>query len=327
MNRARFWTATSLLALGSACADLDALVHNPVHCSWVGESTCQGPAEVWDQICVPCDEEYDWEKEYDWQEGTIDGGQTVRPIPNDSVTRDTIETEDGAGSLDLYFLPAHGDDPALAEITVVYNHGNYAGVEHYQPRMRFLHEAGYSVLAWDYRGYGKSEPPAAPTAAEFLADARQIRALVGDYVPDPERVVVYANSLGGIPAIEMALSEEPCALFLEAPFVSLNRAGIANTGVSMPEGLLSMGEFENIEKIKGYDGPLLTMVGTADQVIPHDDVADLHDNAPGPKEIWSRPGVKHGIGQGGGVPEGGLTDYYETMESFLYDTAPGCLGG
>ncbi len=29
--------------------------------------------------------------------------------------------------------------------------------------------------------------------------------------------------------------------------------------------------------------------------------------------------------QRGGVPEGGLTDYYETMESFLYDTAPGCL--
>ena len=46
----------------------------------------------------------------------------------------------------------------LAETTIVYNHGRYASIDHYMPRIQMLHELGVNVYVWDYQGYGKSLP-------------------------------------------------------------------------------------------------------------------------------------------------------------------------
>jgi pimeloyl-ACP methyl ester carboxylesterase len=306
----------------SGCLNLDPFSFNGVHCSTVGPSTCD--KGTWDSVCLTCEEPYDWARDYPWDTefpGMLDG-DTIRPA--EDVEQHTIPSEDGLAQLDAAWLPSHGGEPLLARTTIVYNHGNYAGIEHYAPRVRLLHELGYNVLIWDYRGYGKSEPATHPTAEEFIADARTVREFVKTLAPDPDRIIVYGYSLGGVPAVEMAVTEEPCALFLEAPFTSASIIAEESGKVGWPESFLSEGLFDNARKLQSYEGPLLLMVGELDSRFPPRMQEELFENAAGPKELWELPGVRHGISDGG-VPEASLADYEAKMRDFIRDNAQDCL--
>lgn len=316
-----------IIGLLAGCVSLDTFVHNPVHCSTVGPATCEEKSSDWDRVCTPCEEDYAWDVDYPWMPRTLEEGQTVRPIDAAAVSNERLVTEDGEGELDVYFVPAHGDRPEYAQVTVLYNHGNYAGLEHYMPRVRYLHEAGFAVLFWDYRGYGKSEPAAPPGAEQWLADARQVRDYAAGIAPDPDKLVIYANSVGGIPAVEMALHDPGCALVLEAPFTGLESITRDNAGVSLPGSFLSMGDFENIDKIVDYQGPLLTMIGTVDVKFTVEEVTLLHEAAGSPassKQLWVPEGVGHGIADEG-IPEAGLTPYFAELETFFAGPGAGCL--
>lgn len=310
----------------AGCVVLDPFVHNPVHCSTVSEDTCAGTSwdPEWDAICLACDEPYDWAEEHPWMDGTLDPGQTVRPVLEGEVTQVSLTTIDGLGELDLYWFYSHGDDPAVANMTVIYNHGNYAGLEHYAPRVRFLIEAGFNVVAWDYRGYGKSLPASAPTTEQFHQDARQVRAFVSEQGALDHQVVLYSYSLGGIPGLEMALDRPACALLWETGFTGIGPMTTANTGTTYGGSMLSTGGMENTEKMKGWDGPLYVMIGTEDHVFSVADQQALFENATGPKEFWKVTGAHHGISDKG-VPEHvGLTTYFANIKDFLADKAGGC---
>jgi len=307
------------------CVDLDSFVHNPRHCSIVGEDTCTDiPASYdpdWDPICVPCETPYDLERDYNWIDGMLTEGQSVRSVADTLIVRESLATEDGEGELDLIHIASHGENPTTADLTILYNHGNFAGLEHYLPRIRMLHEAGYGVLAWDYRGYGKSQPETVPTAEQFMADARQV-ATYAD-VP-PSQLVSYGYSVGAIPAVEMALTGEACALILEAPFTSQAQNALANSGTALPGTFLSSGHFENTEKIRDYEGPLLVMTGTRDKKFPTEDVRSFVTNAGGESAIWILEGIDHGIGGGGGVPEASLTDWMNRIQTFFDEEGKDC---
>lgn len=305
----------------AGCLNLDGFVYNPVHCTRVGPDTCDN--NVWDRVCVPCEEEYDWTRDYPFAD--FAPAPALRPVPDGGVERLSIPSADGEAVFDAYWLPSHGGDPALANTTILYNHGNYASVEHYQPRARVLWELGYNVLIWDYRGYGKTEPATTPTAAQFMDDARQLRAHVATLAPDPSRVILYGYSLGALPSVEGALADPPCALLLEAPFTSTQAIARSNATTRFPESFLSEGRFDNIRKIADYQGPLLGMVGTDDQFFAADDVARLVEASGGPSELWLLDGVQHGVSTGG-VVEAGIEAYRDRIRGFLDATAPTCLG-
>ena len=172
-RKSRLTFAAAAAGALTACADVDAMLHNPRHCSIIGPDTCERASDpIWGKLCAACDDPYDWGIEYAWMEQTFDEGQSARAIDASTVTQMSIPTSDGLGSLDAYLVPSHGEDPDLAGITIVYSHGNFASIEHYLPRVRYLHELGVSVFVWDYRGYGKSEPNTAPNGEQFVADAR-----------------------------------------------------------------------------------------------------------------------------------------------------------
>lgn len=306
------------------CSDLDWTMHNPVHCSRVDESTCEDSDNDWDAVCLKCEDPYDLARDYDWMEPTLEEGQTVRAVDPATVELFTIDSVDGLAQLDAFWIPAHGAEPDLADVTVVYYHGNYAGLEHYLPRIRFLHEFGVNVLAWDFRGYGKSLPDAAPSVDEFFADAQQVRRLAERYAPVPEKIILYANSLGAFATVDVAVHDPACALFLEAPATSAGGAVRSATSLDMGEAFFSSGRLDNPRKIVDYDGPLLVMHGAQDNFFPLEDVQTLYDAAPGPKRLWVVPDAMHGLSNGG-VPEMGLTPYFEVMRTFLDDLAPQCL--
>ena len=198
------WTlAAALVSLsGSSCVTLDSFVFNPIHCSTVSSATCEEKEER-SRACTPCDEAYDVGKEYGFFEGVFEDPTQPRPIADEFIEQQTFSTSDGVAELDLYFIRSHGEDPSLANTTILYNHGNYAGIETYLARIRALHEMGFNILVWDYRGYGKSMPETTPSPTEFLSDALEIRALANTLAPDPDKIVIYGFSLGAIPSTEV----------------------------------------------------------------------------------------------------------------------------
>jgi pimeloyl-ACP methyl ester carboxylesterase len=307
------------------CLTLDSFVYSNVPCSEVSESTCEATDVVWDQVCATCEEAYAWDREYPWEPGTLAEGETITPIDPALVQQHAVATDDGLGTLDLYFIPAAGGDPDLATTTVLYQHGTWAGIEPYVSRVQMLSSAGFNVLVWDYRGYGKSLPAEAPTPEELMADAVQIRALADTLVPDPRRIVLYGYSLGGLPTVEMSVRQPGCATLLEAPFTSMGVIARSNSGASMGEQFFSEGRFDNVRKIASYGGPLFTFVGTEDKTLPPEDVRLIHDAAPGVKEFWLLDGAEHGVGYG--VPEtAGYGTYIGKIKTFLEVNAPECLG-
>ena len=314
-----------LMLLWACHVDLDFMIHNGRHCSIVDEALCT-EGDEWDRICTSCEESYPWDADYNWMASTLSGGESIRAISPDTVVPIAIDTDDMQGVLDAYFIPSHGERADLSEVTVLYNHGNYAGIEHYLPRLQMLHEWGVNLLVWDYRGYGKSMPKDHPTPDQFLADARQIYRDLYSYAVDPSKIIVYANSLGGIPAVEMVTTTEnaPCALFMEAAWTSMRQNALAFSTSNLPGGFLSQGKFENDIKIKDYNGPVFFMHGTIDIKFPIEHVQEVYDNAPGPKDLWILEGINHGIANGG-VPEASLSDYFNHMDDFISAHASSCL--
>ena len=311
-----------ILLLLAGCVELDASVYGGVHCSTVGPTTCDG--DPWDSLCKTCDEPYDWGLDYPWFATMLAADEAVRPIDNARVQAFTLPSADGLAELDAYFLPSHGEDPVLSRITVFYNHGNYAGIEHYQPRLRVLHELGYNVFVWDYRGYGKTNPATHPTPRQFLDDALIARVHAEAVAPDPDRIVIYGYSLGAIPAVDSAVQRPGCALVLEAPFTSMQAIARAGGTAALPESYLSAGLFDNQNKVRDYAGPLLAMVGSEDGRFIPDEVARIVDNAAGPAELWILDGVEHGISNGG-VVEAGMRAYGDRMRRFFDERAPACV--
>jgi uncharacterized protein len=308
----------AMLLLGlSGCLTLDGFVFNGIPCSQIGPDTCDPDKPAFDRACVPCGEAYDWQRDYDWIPGTLGPSDSVRPVPQESVQNLTLELD--GGTADAVFIAGHGDK---ASITLLYNHGNYVGIEHYQPRVRMLHEAGYSVFIWDYRGYGKTQPETFPTASEFMADARIARDAVDLVAPDPTKVVVYGYSLGALPGIEQATTRPGCALILEAPFTSMQRVAESATTLTLRDQMLSDGQFDNIEKLRRHEGPLLAMVGDNDRYFPPKYVLELAAQNPGPTETWVVPGAGHGLSSFG-IPESGMRRYLDRIERFLSTTPCG----
>lgn len=308
----------------TACADVDAMLHNPRHCSIIGPDTCENASDpVWGKLCATCDDPYDWAMDHPWMEQTFEEGQSARPIDAATVTQMSVPTADGLGTLDAYLVPAHGDDPELAGITVVYSHGNFAGIEHYLPRVRYLHELGVSVFVWDYRGYGKSQPDTAPNGEQFVADARtalnEALNLTGGAA-----VVPYGYSLGAIPAVEMGLDPEICALILETPAPSMRQNGQNNTGLAIPGSFISGGYFENDVKMGAVTAPSLVMAATYDHLFPVDDVRTLSDASPSTAKVFIEfTEAHHGIGDAG-IPETDYNAWADAVRGFLLNEAQGC---
>jgi pimeloyl-ACP methyl ester carboxylesterase len=300
------------------CLTLDAFLHNGIPCTEVGAETCAQADNAFDAICTPCAEPYDWAQDYPYHPRLLADGGSVRAVAPELVEVLSLPTRDGAGALDAVLLRAHGEHPERAQITILYNHGNYAGIDHYRVRARYLHELGYTVLIWDYRGYGKTTPRSPPGPEAWFDDAQQVWDEAVARAPDPAKIAVYGYSLGAIPGIEQALANAPCALVLEAPFTGIEAITEEAAGLGMPGSALTTGAYENREKIGAWTGPLLVLAAEEDDLFEVDAVRGLYEAADRaqPRRMEVIAGAVHGV-SGGGVPEMGLRRYGELLEAGL----------
>jgi fermentation-respiration switch protein FrsA (DUF1100 family) len=200
----------------------------------------------------------------------------------------SFETTDGL-VLRGWFVPAAGDGEGRA--VLVFN-GNAGNRSLRAPLAAALSMEGFSVLLFDYRGYGGN--PGSPSEKGLRKDARAARAyLEGREEVDPEKVAFFGESLGAAVALEAAVERPPAALVLRSPFTSLTDIGRRHYPF-LPVRLLLSDRYPSIDQIGRLACPLLVIAGERDWIVPISYSRELYEAAPdGEKRFIALPGVGH----------------------------------
>ena len=218
-----------------------------------------------------------------------------------------IPTEDGL-TLHGWYCPV--EDPRAV---VLFAHGNAGAVPGRWPRLRWLTERlGVSVLAFDYRGYGRSEGK--PSEAGLIADARAARAKLAELAGTAEgEIVLYGRSLGGGVMTQLAADDGARGVILESTFTSLPE--LANYKLPLtPPGRIMRNRYDSLSALPRYQGPLLMAHGDADRLIPIEMGQQLYEAANQPKQFLAIPGASHNW-----TP---TLEYTATVDQFLSALPP-----
>jgi uncharacterized protein len=195
-----------------------------------------------------------------------------------------------------------------------YLHGNGGNIGAYASQAARLRTLGYSVLIFDYRGYGQSLGPF-PSEACVYEDAECAWTWLTDEKGiAPRRICIYGHSLGGAVAIELARHHpEAAALIVESSFTSAFEMSKALVLFRIfPMRALLRHHFDSLSKLRALRMPVLFLHGTRDLTVPYRMSHELHAAAPDPKHLVIIPKASH-MNCGETAPE----VYRETVTAFV----------
>jgi pimeloyl-ACP methyl ester carboxylesterase len=158
-----------------------------------------------------------------------------------------------------------------------------------------MRNLGFSVLLFDYRGFGRSDG-AFPSEASVYQDAecawRHVVCRVGGKA---QNAFIYGHSLGGAVAIELALHHPDAAgLIVESSFTSMRDMGTYLAIFRIfPLLRFVRHHFESIAKVSSLKMPVLFIHGTKDLTVPCRMSRELFAAAVEPKRLVIIPGGHH----------------------------------
>ena len=167
----------------------------------------------------------------------------------------TVLTSGLGNKIPVLYLP----NPT-ARYTILYSHGNLEDLGFIRPRLESFRKHGYSVLGYDYPGFGcatgaKNEGgvfDAAEAAYNYLTQTLKI---------SPSRIILYGRSMGGGATAYLGATHRAGGVVLHSTFVSAFRV---QTGIR----LLPWDRFENLKRIPQIKAPLFFIHGLSDETIP-----------------------------------------------------------
>ena len=167
--------------------------------------------------------------------------------------------------------------------TILLMHGNAGNISHRLGYLTMFNRLGYSVLLFDYRGYGKSGGHPDEEGTYRDAEATWLH-LTGTRNVAPRDIVMVAESLGGGVATWLALKYPPRALVLASTFRSVPDLG-AQIYPWLPVRLLARITYDNLARIARVDAPVLIAHSRDDDVIPFAHGEALFAAAREPKQM------------------------------------------
>ena len=188
---------------------------------------------------------------------------------------------------------AHENFSTRADAPVLlYLHGARFNVTGSAFRARRMQELGFSVLAIDYRGFGKSSS-GLPSETMAYEDARAAWDWLGQQYPGRPRYI-FGHSLGGAIAIELAAQVgDEAGTLVEGGFTSIPDVVSTFKWGWLPVGPLITQRFEAVKRVPAIGSPLLVVHGGEDRLIQPELGRRLFEAATGPKAFVLVEGGSH----------------------------------
>jgi abhydrolase domain-containing protein 17 len=191
-----------------------------------------------------------------------------------------VETVDDA-RIAIRYLP----NPD-ARHTVLFSHGNAEDLGNLDSFLRRMHEQGFAVIGYDYRGYGMSERRQT-TAGGVLRDIEAVYRFALDSLGvSPRDLIVHGRSVGTGPSLHLAAHHEIGGLVIESGFMSAFR-------VLTRWRILPFDRFNNLSLLPQIDVPVLIIHGAEDRIISPRHGRRLYRAASEPKSYWEVEGAGH----------------------------------
>lgn len=187
----------------------------------------------------------------------------------------------------LWVAGERPDAPVL-----LYLHGARWNVTGSAPRIRRMQELGFSVLAVDYRGFGKSSKdlPSEEMAGE---DARAAWDWLAEQYPGRPRYI-FGHSLGGAIAIDLATQvSDESGTIVEGTFTSIPDVASTFKWGWLPIGPFITQRFDSERKVAKIGSPLLVVHGSNDSLIKPELGRKLFEAAIGKKAFVLVEGGSH----------------------------------
>jgi len=202
-------------------------------------------------------------------------------VPFDAITIDTADGE----HLRAWVMRA----PA-PRANVVYFHGNGANLSNWSPILTGIVKRGYSVFAFDYRGYGLST--GRPTEHGLYRDVDAVVKQAGTGQSESIPTIYWGRSLGATMAAYAATVQPPDGIILESGFVNA-RAAVRSSPILLVLSVFSSYRFPTAEFVNRAQRPVLVMHGNRDNVIPFSIGQALFDTLTVPKQFAVIEGGDH----------------------------------
>jgi uncharacterized protein len=176
-----------------------------------------------------------------------------------------------------------------------YGVGRNMGDQNYLARVSAFRQLGFSVLVFDYRGYGLS-PGEAPNERQLYQDSQAAWDYLRKVRQIPSKqILIYGESLGGAIALDLAVKHPTAGgLIMQSSFTSMTEAIKHRAFLQLfPIDQLLTERFDSISKVRSLQIPVLFLHGSADSVVPSTMSDRLYEAAPEPKQLFMISGADH----------------------------------
>ena len=215
-----------------------------------------------------------------------------------------LRTEDGI-ALDAVHLSSHDASAYWILFCPPSGATIHGGVRRH---LKSLHAAGYHVLAFDYRGFGRNS--GVPSEAGIYEDGlTAYRYLTRELAVPPQRIILAGRSLGSAVAVELATRVPSGGLLLFSAIDSVPAAA-SRLYFWVPVGMLASQRFDSLAKAPRVTVPVLQVHSSKDWLVPIDAARAMFERFPGRKAMLELPGRHNDVGSGGDALNRALSEFW-----------------
>lgn len=174
---------------------------------------------------------------------------------------------------------------------VFYLHGNAGALDTWGDIAPTYTNLGYDVFILDYRGFGKSEG-SLHSEEQVYKDIQAAYDLLQQRYSEDSTVVI-GYSIGTGPAAQLAATNHPKQLILQAPYYSLTDLGEQMYPAITPH-FLNRYRFETYRFVAQVKAPVAIFHGDKDNVIYYGSALKLKQHFKNADTLFTLPGAGHG---------------------------------
>ncbi len=212
-----------------------------------------------------------------------------------------------------WFFPARADGPR-SKLTLLVCHGNGGNISHRIGTYRLLLQTGANVLAFDYRGYGRSG--GTPGEEGTYRDAEAAHHWLTQHGFAGPDTIAFGESLGGAVASELALRRPLGGLILQSTFTSLVEVG-RELYPWLPVRRMHSIKYDTLAKLPRIKIPILVMHSRQDNIVGFHHGQHNFAAANEPKLFWELSGDHdYALGEDHLKCSAGVESFLTLLESF-----------